>query len=196
MQRVENNDKLIKALAVQAESAAAAGTVRLSLREQEEIERRQQALARQVPHEAETAEMILILTALAEENHLHQLRLSEERGDSLLLGGQPDKTSFVRSTIRWQGSGEYPELKNFLQELETSERLLTIDEINLRPTAGSESSPSSDLVADFESPRITVSLTIITYHDLTPSNPTSTLLPPENAAQPRGIRNPFQASVN
>ncbi|MGE5544874.1 MAG: hypothetical protein ACM3UW_07885 [Bacillota bacterium] len=169
--RVVMNGQAIRSLTGELELARRLpeGTDQLN-RDVQDLQDRLEILNRMVPREVGNAEVIIILTSLADKYNLYQGHISESRDVKPRSAEQNLEARLHCNTFLWKGSGYYKDIKGFLKALEESERLLEISDIKLvkmteaASVDGSvydevESSPATE-------PRFSVSLHVKTYYDL------------------------------
>jgi Tfp pilus assembly protein PilO len=201
VERVESNDKLIAALVKQTDLAGQSSELTENAREAaEKMRLRHEDLDRKAPHGTGNAEMIVILTTLAEKHNLRQIRISENRPRPGLPGKEISDGIQPGSVFLWQGSGYYQDIKDFLKDLEECGRLLEIRDINLTEHPAEEPVPTPEGTDPATEPLpeteqlLDVSLQIKTYYD--PSDPGAepTGLFPAIPEETEGTTDPFRAN--
>lgn len=140
-------------------------------REVQDLRARVEKLNRMVPRETGNAEVILILSYLAEKHNLHQSHISESQ-DGKVSPEKPNlETRFSVNKFLWKGSGYYEDVKGFIKALEKSERLMEINDIKLLKKSEAESVTAGGKVYEgadpfpVAEPQIIVSFQLKTYHE-------------------------------
>ncbi|NLV17295.1 MAG: hypothetical protein GXY50_08830 [Syntrophomonadaceae bacterium] len=123
MARVEANHRLITGLEQRGEREKPDEMVKLR-QERARLEER-------IPDQARNAEMIIVLTDLAARHHLQQLALKESRGESKIEAEGNFNIDIKTNTFIWHGRGSYSDLRAFLADLETNNRLVSISSLEL-----------------------------------------------------------------
>ncbi len=167
--------------------------------ELQSLQARHELLDRKVPHKVENAEMIVLLSTLAEKFNLQQMHLSESPERHTLPGQKEMENQLSTNTFFWKGSGFYSDVKDFLKALEESDRLLAISDVKLLKNAKIESESVAGDVYDQKvlpllsaEPQLSVSFYIKTYYD--PTDPGSDETSPHTGmlGENQGSTNPFQ----
>lgn len=123
MVRVEANQRLITGLEQQEQREKPDEMVKLS-HENARLEER-------IPDQARNAEMIIILTDLAERHHLQQLAIKESREEGKITAEDDFSMDIKTNTFIWHGRGSYSDLRDFLADLEMNSRLISISNLEL-----------------------------------------------------------------
>lgn len=188
--RVAHNEEVISSLTRKLEIACQSPEDQDQLnREVQDLKTRLELLNKMVPPEVGNAEVIVLLSSLAEKFSIHQSHLSESQ-EARVPSEQPgQKADLPVNTFLWKGSGYYEDVKRFLKALEESERLLEISDIKLiKLTEAAAGEPA--LVTE---PKISLSIQVNTYYDDQPDGgPGGDIPSPEIGQGIQGKSNPFQ----
>ncbi|NLB18951.1 MAG: hypothetical protein GX825_09550 [Syntrophomonadaceae bacterium] len=88
-------------------------------------------LGEQIPDQAKNAEMIIILTKLAEKHNLQQLAIKEERWESIINPEDDPVLKLSANTFIWRGSGAFQDIQAFFADLEKIERLVLVSKLEM-----------------------------------------------------------------
>ena len=191
--RVANNEQVIFSLTRKLELARQSAEDKDQLnREVQDLKARLKLLNKMVPPEVGNAEVIIILSSLAEKCSIHQSHISESQEARVPSDQLGREAELPVNTFLWKGSGYYEDIKRFLKALEESERLLGISDIKLIKQTEAGFITVAGEPALVTEPQLSLSFHVKTYYDQPDGGLGGDIASTEIDHDTQGKSNPFR----